>query len=229
MMTTLDGKITSGTGENILDDYFSLYTKIEDKLNAKSWIIGRVTMQAFADNLTIELPKIRSRIDDKDYIVSIPNDYNVFTTDTKGVLRWKDNTIRFSNIKENLNLVVIVTINTPKEYLSYLQDKNVSYIFGGEEDIDFRIVFKKIKSTFGIDRILLEGGGILNGSIMNENLIDQISLLLLPLVVNRTDAPSLFEGDIQKDLIIKKFTLTNIEKLENDVVWLKYLNKLNKI
>jgi riboflavin biosynthesis pyrimidine reductase len=225
MMTTLDGKITSGTGVDILDDYFSLYTKVEDRLNAKSWMFGRVTMEAFAEDLPVGLPTTQKDIDDTDYFLSTQSDYNVFAIDTKGVLRWKDNTIKLANVDERINIIVIVTQKTPKDYLAYLQDNKISYIYGGKDAINFDLLFKKIKSKLGIDKILLEGGGILNGSVMNENLIDEISLLLLPIVVNRVDAPSIFEGEVQQILNIKKYSLTKVERIENDVVWLKYKRK----
>ena len=51
MMSTIDGKITSGTGVDILEDYFSLYTQTEDKLEFKNWLIGRVTMEMFAEGV----------------------------------------------------------------------------------------------------------------------------------------------------------------------------------
>lgn len=227
MMTTLDGKITSGTGVDILDDYFDLYTKVENKLQTKNWIIGRVTMQAFADDLSIKLEKPKKQIEKRDFILSSANEYNLFVIDTKGRLRWKDKTIKFSNIDNKLNLVIIVTHDTPMEYLNYLQEKKISYIFGAIEKLDFTQLFKKIKKEFGIQRILLEGGGILNGSIMQENLIDEISLLLLPIIVNRVDAPSTFEGDVHKALNIKKYVLTNVDRIDDDIVWLKYKRKLN--
>lgn len=226
-MTTLDGKITSGKGVDILDEYFELYTKIESKLQTKNWIIGRVTMQAFADDLSIKLEKPNKKIEKHDYILSSENEHNNFVIDTKGKLRWKANTIKFSNVDKKLTLVIIVTQDSPIEYLNYLQKKKISYIFGGINKIDFTKLFKKIQKEFGIQRILLEGGGILNGSIMQENLIDEISLLLLPIVVNRVDAPSIFEGDVQRLLNIKKYSLQQVERIEDDVVWLKY-NKTNK-
>lgn len=37
MMSTIDGKITSGVGIDILEEYFEIYTKIEDRLEVKAW------------------------------------------------------------------------------------------------------------------------------------------------------------------------------------------------
>lgn len=225
-MTTLDGKITSGTGVDILDDYFESYTKVEDRLQTRNWIMGRVTMQAFADDLSIKLEKPDKNIEKRDFILSSKNEHNIFVIDTNGKLRWKENTIKFSNVDHKINIVIIVTQDTPIEYLSYLQEKQISYIFGGIKKLDFVQLFKKIKKEFGIPRLLLEGGGILNGSIMQENLIDEISLLLLPIVVNRVNAPSIFDGDDQEILNIKKYSLTQIERIDDDVLWLRY-KKIN--
>ena len=221
-MSTIEGKITSGTGIDILDDYFSLYTKTEDQLETKAWMIGRVTMQMFADDPNIVLPKIKDEVSKEDFISTKQSDYYMFAVDTKGSLRWKSNTITLSNISEKLNLVVVVTSKTPREYLSYLKSKDISYVFGGDDEIDFNSLFIKIKKLFNLDKIVVEGGGILNGSVMAEDLIDEISLLITPIVLNKTDSPSVFERKNVEEIKTKKYKFQSVEKLENDCVWLRY-------
>lgn len=221
-MSTIDGKITSGTGVDILEDYFSLYTKTEDQLQTKAWMIGRVTMQMFADDPNIVLPESNEEVSNEDFISKKQSDYYMFALDTKGSLRWKTNTITLSNVSEKLNLVVVVTSSTPKEYLSYLKSKDISYVFGGEEEINFESLFIKIKKLFELDKIVVEGGGILNGSIMSEDLIDEVSLLVTPIVLNKTDSPSMFERKNVNEIKTKQYKLQSVEKLENDCVWLRY-------
>ncbi|WP_406590100.1 TetR family transcriptional regulator C-terminal domain-containing protein [Bacillus atrophaeus] len=45
----------------------------------------------------------------------------------------------------------------------------------------FTVVVKKLKNLFSIDKLMLEGGGFLNGSFLNEGLIDELSLILVPI------------------------------------------------
>jgi riboflavin biosynthesis pyrimidine reductase len=141
--------------------------------------------------------------------------------DTKGLLRWKHNVITFGDQSVH-SIITVVTHTTPKEYLNYIQEKDISYIFAGENEVDFELVFQKLKQNFQIDTLALEGGGLLNGSVMAADLIDEISLLLTPLVLNRTSAPVVFERKGDEELDVKKYTLLEVKKMENDAVWLRY-------
>lgn len=225
MMSTIDGKIAIGTGVDILEDYFELYTKTEDKLKCKNWLIGRVTMEMFAESVNTPLPKLDQEISNNDFIVENKSQPYMFAVDTKGILRWKDNTITLSNVSEKLHLVVLVTNETPKEYLAYLKSKQISYIFGGDKEIDFTKTLEKISEKFKVQKLLLEGGGILNGSLMSNDLVDEISLLLTPRVLNKSNSPSVFEHETD-GVNTKDFSLFSFEKTEKDAVWLRY--KRNK-
>lgn len=221
MMSTIDGKIASGTGVDILEDYFSLYTQTEDKLECKNWLIGRVTMEMFADSVDTPLPALNQEVNDKDYLVPNTSQPFMFAVDSKGKLRWKDNSIKLSNVTEKLHLVVIITKETSKEYIAYLQDKQISYIFGGDKEIDFTKTLEKISERFGVEKLLLEGGGILNGSLMVDNLVDEISLLVTPKVLNKSNAPSVFERQTD-EIVTKDYSLIEVTKTDKDCVWLRY-------
>lgn len=222
MLVSLDGKITSGSGVDIFDDYFQLYTDTEDSYNANSWLCGRVTMEMFASKHQAELPADASNLTDDDHIVEPVSEYYFFGIDTRGVLRWDSNTINMSNITEPVNLVIIVTQSTPKAYLQYLHQKRISYIVAGEKQIDFELLFTKIKTKFKITKLLLEGGGLLNGSVLKDGFIDELSLILTPFVVNNSKAPSLFELRDSKELKLTHFKLIEVKELERSGLWLRY-------
>lgn len=227
MMSTIDGKIASGKEADILGDYFDLYTQTENMLTAKAWMCGRITMQMFAVKETTPLPIIHQEIDENDFIVEHENNLFMFGVDTKGLLRWKKNTIQLSNISKAVNLVIIVTKSTPKAYLAYLQSKNISYLFAGDDEIDFNIVFKSIKEKLRVEKLLLEGGGLLNGSVMAAGFVDEISLIVTPIVVNRSQAPSVFEK-VTQAIEITHFMLMDVQKLDKNSVWLRYKNLYNQ-
>lgn len=224
MMTTIDGKITSGDGTDILsNNFFDLYTKTEDLLPAHTaWMCGRVTMQMFAKNEHTILPASHQHINNNDFIA--PHEENMFMlgVDTKGILRWNNNVIQLSNIKTALHLVIITTETTPKEYLHYLQTQNISYLVAGKDSIDFHTLFTKIKEKLGVKTLLLEGGGLLNGSVMSEGLIDEISLLLTPTIINQSQAPSIFERKQVEPINLRHYSLSSVQKIGNNVVWIRW-------
>lgn len=174
-----------------------------------------------AESVNTPLRKLDQEISNDDFIVENKSQPFMFAVDTKGILRWKDNTITLSNVSEKLHLVVLVTNETSKEYLAYLKSKQISYIFGGEKEIDFTKTLEKISEKFGVEKLLLEGGGILNGSLMSNDLVDEISLILIPRVLNKSNAPSVFERKTD-EVNTKDFSLIRFEKTEKDAVWLRY-------
>lgn len=50
--------------------------------------------------------------------------------------------------------------------------------------MDFAVVVEKLKQLFLIDELLLERWGVLNGSFLNEDLIDELSLVFLFIFIN---------------------------------------------
>lgn len=49
--------------------------------------------------------------------------------------------------------------------VTYPETENgVSYIFAGKNDIDIKLALNKLYSIFGIKKLLLEGGSVINGA-----------------------------------------------------------------
>ena len=220
MMATIDGKITSGVGVDILDDYFNLYTKTEDDLKGDSWMCGRVTLGMFAKTDKTKLPEGKGNYD-SDFISEKSEQGYMVTIDTKGRLRWVVNKIQLSNCPYELPILTIVTKQTPTSYLAYLQSKKINYIFGGDSIVDFEMVFAKLADDFGIKRLLVEGGGKLNGSVMQAGLIDEVSLMIVPEVLNRSQAPTMFDN-LTDVVMPQKYSLHSVTQIERGCVWLRY-------
>jgi len=207
MMTTIDGKVASGVeGLNLFDDYFDLYLETEEQLSTSSWICGRVTAQEFIDFVPKNNP-----------------DGFMFVVDTKGVVRFDNNAIKLSNGTKEAELVVLVLKNTPKEYLNNLQDKRITYIIAGDDRIEWEMTLKEVGERYGVVRLLLEGGALINGSMLKNGLIDEISLLITPLILNKSGAPSLFENPLLEDLEVKKYKMKNVQSLGKDCIWARYV------
>ena len=70
---------------------------------------------------------------------------------------------------------------------------------------------------------MLEGGGHINGSLLNAGLIDELSLLILPVADGTPKTPTTFEVSeyLQKGPATE-LQLMDVKKLEYDVIWLTY-------
>ncbi len=63
-------------------------------------------------------------------------------------------------------MITVLTEAVLDDYLAFLQSKGVSYLFGGKTDLNLKSVLEKLRKEFGIKKLLLEGGGKINGSFL---------------------------------------------------------------
>ena len=94
---------------------------------------------------------------------------------------------------------------------------------------EFRLAepMEKLKSIFGIERISLQGGGLVNGTFANEKLIDKLSLVVIPFADSSSSVPTTFEtGSFFKHPISPlEFKLKEMQKIEPEGLWLSYERK----
>jgi 2,5-diamino-6-(ribosylamino)-4(3H)-pyrimidinone 5'-phosphate reductase len=92
-------------------------------------------------------------------------------------------------------------------------------LFGGKHSVDLPRVLGKLRARFGIRKLLLEGGGKINGSFLAAGVIDELSILVAPVADGRVGTPSLFdapENDAQR------LELLSVERRRGGLVWLRY-------
>ena len=211
MMATPDGIIGSNIpGVDVMDKYLNIYRQVDaavaSEVNNKdiAYICGRVTSEmCFSDKTKPPLPTLEKEVEAGDYIANPDAGRFYITVDTKGTLRWKEDSISFYPEHGNLHLIIIVNESTSNEYLAYLRKKKISYVIGGNHDVDLTNVLTKLKTNFHISTILLEGGGKMNESFLKAGLIDEIHLLELPEKSDEPGAPTLFDGEDTKTALSK--------------------------
>lgn len=75
---------------------------------------------------------------------------------------------------------------------------------------------------FGICRLLLEGGGHINGAFLQADLVDELSLLLVPGIDGRHEIPAVFDGVNSASRAAVPLKLKSIERREKAALWLRY-------
>jgi 2,5-diamino-6-(ribosylamino)-4(3H)-pyrimidinone 5'-phosphate reductase len=125
--------------------------------------------------------------------------------------------------------VALCSQSTPQEYLHYLKERHIDCIIAGEDHVDLRAALLEMNSRYGIKVVRVDAGGTLNGLLLRQGLVAEVSLLIYPSLVGGEKqrciftAPDLPVGDLsdsQKKVISLK--LMRIEQLKGDVVWLRY-------
>ncbi|MED3961323.1 dihydrofolate reductase family protein [Niallia taxi] len=229
MLTSLDGKIIGDYLKEERSAYFTdLYEKIHGQYNSKAWICGRVTLEehfTFGHKLDLSDENIET-IPRIDYVANNDAKTFVVAVDPFGKLGWTENSIApWNEHRLEDHIVEVLTEQVSDAYLAHLKKMGISYIFGGKDQLNFSIVVEKLKKLFSIDKLMLEGGGYLNGSLLNEGLIDELSLILVPIVDAASNSVTLFETSSFLKSQPVNFFLKEIEKLNDGGIWIKYITK----
>lgn len=218
MGSTIDGRIIAEHWGKNYDKFGNLYEECHNSFESQAWMVGRVTMEKdFTEGRTPDLTKTKEPIPRTHYIGDTNASYFAIAVDPSGKLGWDDNEIDGDHVIE------ILTESVRDEYLQHLRDKKVSYVFGGKHKIDFKLALEQLHSIFGIKTLMLEGGGHINGSLLSAGVVDELSLLILPLADGSTGTPTTFEvGEEFRKKTAYELKLHDIKKLEHDVIWLRY-------
>jgi riboflavin-specific deaminase-like protein len=65
----------------------------------------------------------------------------------------------------------------------------------GDKELDFEAAFRWLEKKWRVKKILCEGGGELNTTLIRKNLIDEIYVTLCPLLFGGRGAPTMADGD----------------------------------
>ena len=218
MVTTLDGKILTKRWGKIPGPKggASLFETTAETFNVPAWIVGNTTMKEFAgdDQKLPPAPRDFSRVD---HIARPKAKRLAIGADAKAVLRFQDGET------DGDHLVVLVTERAGNAYLAHLQAAGVSYIFCGDKQIDLPTALDQIVRHCGVKKLMLEGGGAFNGSMLAAGLVDEVSHLVIPVIDGGRGVPGFFDipGDTPP-MAAATLKLKSTETLPGGVVWSKY-------
>ena len=224
MLISLDGKIT---GEYMNTDIAGAlceeYYRINRAYKADAFACGRITMEgSFTHGAKPDLlPYQGVKMPHEDHVAK-QSDYYAVSVDPHGRLGWYGSEILDEDPGyDKAHIIEVLTEDIQDEYLAFLQAKGISYIFCGKEKIDVGVMNEKLYSLFGIKKLMLEGGGLTDSLFLDEDCIDELSLVLIPLVDGGAGI-DLFSG---KNCGVREYTLLAVEKLPENGLWLNYKRK----
>jgi 2,5-diamino-6-(ribosylamino)-4(3H)-pyrimidinone 5'-phosphate reductase len=117
--------------------------------------------------------------------------------------------------------IALVCEQTPGEYLEHLAQRGVEWIEAGQTKVDLPLALEALGSRYGVETVLLDSGGTLNAAMIRAGLVDELSLLLHPSVVG--SGTPLVVADLENDdPSVTAFRLLSSEKLDADILWLRY-------
>lgn len=135
--------------------------------------------------------------------------------DTHGKLQGKLHVLRRFELYRDI--VILTTNVTPKGYLRYLTERNYDWHYMGKRPFDYSQTLKLLAKTYGAKTVLTDTGKTLNGILINSGLVNEISLLVHPVIVGAKRFPLLDDVKAGVQLRLKKS-----KTMDKGGLWLVY-------
>lgn len=101
---------------------------------------------------------------------------------------------RIIRSSKNIQTVVATTPNASTRKIKELKKAGVQVLVSGKRKVNIKNLFQQLENL-GLKRILVEGGGEINWSVLKIGLANELIVTISPVVVGGRDAKTLVEGE----------------------------------
>jgi riboflavin biosynthesis pyrimidine reductase len=225
MISSIDGRLlvdrwskpAAGIDPEVLRGH---YDQVAERFEADGWIVGRKSMGGLTKNPPREQPAIPEAIERVTHHGNRSGRGLAVLLDPHGKLHYGRDEVMGDHV------VAVLGEGVSDAYLAELRQDGVSYVFAGPDGRDTKRALDIIGDEFDAGTLLLEGGGIVNGALLEAGLIDEISVLIYPGIDGLSGVPGIFDhlgapGHQPAKGLSLRHQAT--ETLSGGMVWLHYL------
>lgn len=115
------------------------------------------------------------------------------------------------------DVIVLISKSTPSDYIAHLRKRNYRYVLAGNDKADIKLAIDLLTEQFGIKKILTDTGRVLGNILINLEMVNEISLLIHPLIVGEKCYPMF--SDVKATMNLKQ---KKSENYENGCTWITY-------
>ena len=189
-MSSVDGRLLPGRWTAPFDgtnpsELFKEYAAIGKSLDTDAWMFGKATTrEAFPYKF---MPKGEPVGESGKVFVGNRTSSRLFITiDPDADIFFTSDRLRGDNI------LTILGESATTDYLAALEEKGISYIVV-DDVCNLHNILSLVANYFNVKRISLQGGGIIDGAMLAQGLISELSLVIYPGIDGLSTSPSIFE------------------------------------
>ena len=218
MLESLDGKISSGSSDNL--DADKDFCKIK---GVKEGLHQYYEIEQTTDYFSLNSGRVMAKIG-----VNDKNEYHEKLNDVTFVIIDNKPHLNENGIDYLCNWVgKLILVTTNNNHIAHnLKKKYDNLDILEYETLDLNKLLEDLYSKYNADRLTIQSGGTLNGLFVRNKLIDYVNIVIAPLIVGGKDVPTLVDGNsITDETELQKLMpleLIECNKLDNSYVQLKY-------
>ncbi len=224
ILASVDGKISGrffadpATGAAL-----RAYAALRETFGCRAVLYGTTTMaEGYADGYALPLPPADTAYTREDCLPALWADDLIISVDPEGLLGFSRAVVEKKG-RNPAQVIEVLTEQVPDSYLAYLHRVGIPYLFAGKTELNCVLMLQKLRDLCGINRLLLAGGGAMNGSLLAAGCVDELSLVVAPVAEGDPNATALFAtSPFAPDFGGAAFRLLEAKPMEGDAVWLHY-------
>ena len=187
-----------------------------DSLNVPARLSGRVTAELEMALKGKFVPENPEQINKECFSKKKDSEKMDIVVDSNGILLWEEDS------KYEKHHLIITSEKVSKEYLNYLDNRNISHIACGKEKIDLKKAMEILYKEFKVQRLAVVGGPLINSAFLDEGLLDEISLLIGLGIDGRKGMQGVFDGFNMEHPVFTKLKFKEVKSFEDGAVWIRY-------
>ncbi|MGF7148603.1 riboflavin biosynthesis pyrimidine reductase [Sphingomonas zeicaulis] len=176
MLGSIDGRLHPSRFTASFDgdkrNWSAAYEALHDALAGDAWMVGRITM-AEMSKAEAHPPAEVGAVTRPVHVARQARSHAV-ALDPSGKLHFAGDAVGGDHV------IVLLGHDVTDSHLAELAADGVSYIVADNETMDLAAMLATLGARFGIRRLMLEGGGTINGSLIAAGLVDELSVLIAP-------------------------------------------------
>ena len=118
--------------------------------------------------------------------------------------------------------VALVSRTTPSDHLDLLRRRGVEVVVAGDDRVDLAVALEVLHDEHGVERVRTDAGGHLTGALLAAGLVDELVLMVDPVVSGLPGALGVVELARPLAAAGVPLRLRDVERLEGDVLVLRY-------
>lgn len=219
MLSSIDGRLHPSrytrSPQGSAKEWSASYEAVHDTLSGDAWLVGRTTMAEMSKGQP-HPPQNAGDVRRPVAIASYERGQHAVVIDRSGKLHFPKSDVGGNHV------VVILGSSVPDSHLAELAGDGISYIVAPGPDVDLGWALEQLRSQLGIERLLLEGGGEINGAFFAAGLVDELYVLIAPALDAGVDVQGIIAHGGEGLAGKAQLSLKNAEVMEHGVVKLHY-------